>query len=286
MRFQFLTALVFSFCIFSCETASDKTTSTDTLAPIEEDNTEVKDLDVDTLNSMESNGLRLSMLTSLPKFPDAQLVQNKPEENAKLNKGENTFNFEVKNYQLGMQTQKEGCEHCSNSEKGQHIHFILNNAPYTALYKPEHMQELEDGTYIQLAFLSRSYHISIKTPDAYVLRKFTVGSPNEMEETDLNAPHMFYSRPKGDYSGEGSKKVVLDFFLVNSDLSESGNKVKATIDNSEFTIEQWAPYLIEGLEDGEHTVKLEFIDQDGKTIDSPFNPVTRTITVSSKESAS
>lgn len=281
-----MTILFFSIFIFSCETASDKSASTDTSASIEEDNTEVKDLDVDTLNSMESNGLKLSMLTSLPKFPDAQLVENEPEENASLKPGENTFKFEVKNYELGMQTQKEGCEHCSNSEKGQHIHFILNNAPYTALYKPEHMQDLEEGTYVQLAFLSRSYHISIKTPDAYVLRKFTVGNPNEIEETDLNAPHMFYSRPKGDYTGDGAKKVVLDFFLVNSDLSENGNKVKATIDDSEFTINKWAPYLIEGLDDGEHTIKLEFVDKDGKTIASPFNPVTRTVTVSTKETTS
>ena len=104
----------------------------------------------------------------------------------------------------------------------------------------------------------------------------------EAEEADLSAPHMFYSRPKGTYKGEGAKKVILDFYLVNTSISPEGNKVKATINGEEFMITEWAPYAIEGMPLGELSVKLELIDAEGKLIESPFNPVERVVTLSAE----
>jgi len=272
MKKIFFAAIAFSFILQSCETTQhENATSKNDSTAIEKD----------TLNTLEKNGIKLSPVTNLPEFLDAQLTQNQPTENSTLKPGTNSFTFEVKNYQLGAQTDSKSCNHCSNSDQGQHIHFILNNAPYVALYEPKQTQDLTEGTYIELAFLSRSYHISIKQPQAYILKKFNVGKKNDLDKVDLNTPHMFYSRPKGDYSGTAASKIVLDFYLVNTDLSKDGNKVKATVDENEFLIEKWDAYLIEGLKDGEHSIKLELIDKEGKTIESPFNPVTRTITVSS-----
>jgi hypothetical protein len=65
--------------------------------------------------------------------------------------------------------------------------------------------------------------------------------------------------------------------LVNSEISANGNKVRATIQNKEFIIEEWAPYYIEGLPKGEIKIKLELIDASGNLIDSPFNPSNRTV---------
>ena len=166
----------------------------------------------------------------------------------------------------------------ANSEKGQHIHLILNNNPYDALYETNYQKELEEGHYVELSFLSRSYHESIKNPDAYVLRQFTVGNA-ENKNVDLNAPHMFYSRPKGEYTGKDTEKIMLDFYLVNTELSENGNKVRATINGQEFMINEWKPYYISGLPMGENTIKLELLDANGNLVQSPFNPVTRTITL-------
>lgn len=274
--------------LFSCD---NKTTreqghaAEDTAATkmIETPKNEVSVVNGDTMKFPVKNGIKLSVLESVPEFMDAQLTQNKPGENSKVKTGNVTFTFEVKNYKLGSQTEKGGCGQCSNSDKGQHIHLILNNNPYIALYSPEHTEKLEPGNYVELAFLSRSYHVSIKQPDAYVLRQFTVGDVKPAK-VDLNAPHMFYSRPKGDYIGKDIEKVVLDFFLVNTDLSKDGNKVKATINGNPFTITKWAPYIIEGLKEGENTVKLELLDKSGKLIQSPYNPVERKINL--KQSAS
>ena len=72
---------------------------------------------------------------------------------------------------------------------------------------------------------------------------------------------------------------MLDFYLVNTEISKDGNKVKVTIDESEFFIFDWEPYLIEGLDDGDHTVKIELIDSNGNLIASPYNSASRIIKV-------
>ena len=88
---------------------------------------------------------------------------------------------------------------------------------------------------------------------------------------------MFYSRPKGVYKGADTERVLLDYYLVNTSLAPNGNKVKVTIQGTEFLIDEWAPYYIEGLPKGEISIKLELIDSKGNLINSPFNPSKRTV---------
>lgn len=70
---------------------------------------------------------------------------------------------------------------------------------------------------------------------------------------------------------------MLDFFLLNTAISPEGNKIIATINGTQFTIDEWVPYYIQGLEPGEVTVKLELVDKDGQVIPGPFNTVERTV---------
>jgi hypothetical protein len=137
---------------------------------------------------------------------------------------------------------------------------------------------------VVLAFLSRSYHESLKHYGAYVLRQFSVGE-DDSNPVDLTSQHMFYSRPKGEYQGADTEKVLLDFYLVNTELSHEGNKVRATINSEEFLIDKWVPHFINGLPDGDNSIKLELIDNAGNPIEGPFNSVERTVTLN-KDSAS
>jgi hypothetical protein len=73
------------------------------------------------------------------------------------------------------------------------------------------------------------------------------------------------------------EKILLDFYLINNTLSKEGNRVKATINDEEFFIYEWSPYIINGLPKGETTIKLELLDNQNKLIENPFNPTTRTI---------
>lgn len=220
-----------------------------------------------------------------PQFDNSMLEMLSPGENAEnIPVGDVKFSYNVKNYELATQTIDADIKNCANSAKGQHIHLILNNEPYTAHYEAEFDKNLEEGHYVALSFLSRSYHESVKSYGAYNIRQFTVGrETNEDEVADLTAPHMFYSRPNGTYVGDDAKKVLLDFFLLNNELSEEGNKVRATINGQEFMLDKWQPYFIEGQEMGEMTIKLELLDKDGNLIASPFNPVTRTVTLKESE---
>lgn len=225
--------------------------------------------------------ITLTPLEGSPAYPDANLSLISSEMD---DAGNYAFNFEVQNYELGTQTEGAGSNGLANSGKGQHIHFIVDNSPYSAHYEPAFSTDKlkEHGNHVVLAFLSRSYHESVKnmgTPAmSYFLDQFQTADANS-EQVDLSTAHMFYSRPKGTYSGKDIEKVLLDFFLVNVDLSPDGYKVKATINGEEFTITEWQPYVIEGLSAGEATISLELVDAEGNTVDSPFNPVTRTVTL-------
>lgn len=192
-------------------------------------------------------------------------------EDIKIDDNDYTFSFDVSDYILGIQTLKDFDYQLANSAKGQHIHFIVNNGPYSAHYEDTFTKQFEDSSNVILAFLSRSYHESVKNSNAYILTQ--VGE----NEIDLNKEFLFYSRPKGTYKGVDTEKLLLDFYLVNTNLSSTGNKVKATIQDTEFIIEEWAPYYIEGLPKGEIKIKLELIDASGNLIDSPFNPSNRTV---------
>ena len=230
-----------------------------------------------TETTPSQNEVSLSEIVS-PEFPDAMLEMNTPLDGAEYDTGEAVFQFNVKNYTLTAQTLDADTKQCANSGKGQHIHLILNGAPYNALYEPEYKTDLEDGNYVALAFLSRSYHESVKHYGAYALRQFSVGDA-PVEAIDLTASHLFYSRPKGEYKGKDTERVLLDFYLVNTDLSPDGNKVRATINGKEFIIDKWAPYFIEGLPLGENSIKLELVDNQENPVEGPYNSVERTISL-------
>ena len=193
------------------------------------------------------------------------------------NEGENfMFSFDISNYDLGAQTKKEFDYNLANSELGQHIHFIVNNGPYSAHYVDNFETKLTADNSVILAFLSRSYHESVKNPNAYILTQ--IGDTNNV---DLENEFIFYSRPKGTYKGSDTEKLLLDFYLVNTDLGPEGNKVKISIIQNEethdFLVDEWSPFYIEGLDKGEVSITLELLDNDGELIETPFNPSSRTV---------
>ena len=219
--------------------------------------------------------LTLEPLGESPEYTDAKLTLDSydPDNGA--------FDFAVEGYELGAQTADSADKGIANSGKGQHIHLIVDNGPYSAHYVDEFEAPLEPGRHVVLAFLSRSYHESVKAPGAAVLT--TVGDGDGIE-FDPEAPHLFYSRPKGTYTGSDIDNLMLDFYLVNADLGADGYRVRATVNGQEFLIDTWQPHVIRGLTPGEATVQLELLDGEGDAVPGPFNQVTRTVTLEAGES--
>ena len=213
--------------------------------------------------------IKITKLEGSPSYENARLYLD-----TIYQKDKNNFMFSlgVDNFKLGEQTKKDFDFKLANSEKGQHIHLIINNDPYYAKYTNTFNQSLNAENNVILAFLSRSYHESVKNENAYLITQ--IGQSNSI---DLSKELLFYSRPKGTYKGESTKKVLLDFYLVNTQISSDGNKVRATIDGKEFLIDEWSPYYIEGLPKGEISIKLELIDKYGEIINTAFNPSERTV---------
>ena len=220
-----------------------------------------------TLSCNNSKKITISKLEGSPSYENSKLnVQNISFDDKKFD-----FLFGVEDYKLGIQTPNDFKHELANSAKGQHIHLIVNNNPYSAHYSESFKKDLEGENNVILAFLSRSHHESVKNKNAYVLTQISE------EEIDLNKEFIFYSRPKGVYKEKDTEKLLLDFYLINTKISALGNKVRATIQGSEFIINEWAPYYIEGLPKGEISIKLELLNEKGDLVDSPFNPSTRTV---------
>lgn len=224
--------------------------------------------------------ITIEKFTDSPAYSSSTLTLKNPSNTTIAKAGEVDFAFDVNDYKLGEVTERMGmAENLANSDKGQHIHFILDNMPYSAHYEPEFKREMPEGTHYLVAFLSRSYHESVKNANSFIAKKMVVGNASDDMNVDFDQPTMIYSRPKGEYVGKDTDNVLLDFFLLNTTLSESGNKVRATINGQEFMITEWAPYVMKGLAKGEVTIKLELLDADGKLIPGGFNDVTRTVTL-------
>jgi hypothetical protein len=228
-------------------------------------------------DTLVTGDLKVYTLQDSPLFNDAILTLNTPAEKELLASDKVHFSYDIKNYQLSKPTTEGSCAiECANSSQGQHIHLILNNQPYLAKYTPEFDETLSPGHYVALSFLSRSYHESIKHYEAFDLRQFTVGKVKE-KEIDLTQPMLFYSRPKGEYKGKETKKVLLDFYVVNATLGVNDYSVRATIDGHVFSLKAWKGYLIEGLSMGEHTITIELLDKAGHLVKGPYAKTERKI---------
>lgn len=215
----------------------------------------------------------LTPFSESPAYTDAKI------ELGSYKDGKFAFNVTGTDYKLGEQTPDAPQKMCANSGKGQHIHLIVDNAPYSAQYTADFDFDVADGEHYMLAFLSRSYHESIKTQDAHILKQITVANKTITAEEDFLGPMLNYSRPKGTYVGKkDTEKVMLDFYLSNVQIGQN-YFVKAEINGEEHMIDTWQPYYITGLPMGENKIKLSLVNDKGVRVNSPRNPVERVFTL-------
>ncbi len=209
----------------------------------------------------------LTSFTRSESFPDAAIGF------VNFENGDWRFKVGSTTYQLGEQTSDVDSKGCANSAEGQHIHLIVDNEPYAAKYESAFHHDISDGTHSVLAFLSRSYHESIKTETSYIVNRMKIenGALKGMEP--ITSPMLFYSRPKGVYEDDDTKRVMLDYFMVNTN---SDHYVQADINGQVFDLKDWVPRYIEGLPAGDNTIKLSLLDKEGNLVDVKNNPVSRT----------
>lgn len=232
--------------------------------------------------------LGVSDVPTSPEFPGAKLEIAKVTATTTGDSAKVNFDFLVSNYELKNQTLDAANKQCNNSDKGQHIHFILDNNPYVALYEPKHEVTLAKNTeHYLLAFLSRSYHESIKDKDAAVLYHFKIDENGKLQKLDApNTPMVFYSRPKGSYLGKDTENILFDFYVWGATLG-ADYKVKADIHtgnmDTTMMVDNWKAMFLHHLQMGESTIKLTIVDKSGNKVEGPETEVSRSFTLAQDE---
>jgi hypothetical protein len=107
--------------------------------------------------------------------------------------------------------------------------------------------------------------------------------PAAASAPDRAKPLLTYSRPKGEYKGDDTNALMIDFWLSNAKLQGDGGdyRVRYTVDGGDAKyIDKWGPIWLTGWTAGKHTVKLELVDKSGSPVDNAgYNTTTREITV-------
>jgi hypothetical protein len=171
---------------------------------------------------------------------------------------------------------------------GPHLHVILDNQPYRAVYDPSEplvFEDLTPGTHTIRAFASRPWHESFKNEGAFAQTTFHIFAKTPDNTPDPNQPLLTYSRPQGEY---GAEPVMLDFYLNNVPLHLIAQerpdddvkdwKIRCTINGESFEFDEWQPIYLKGLKPGKNWVQLELLDEDGNPFSNAFNNTVRVIT--------
>lgn len=227
---------------------------------------------------------------SEPGFPEARLSFDAPDPGVVLPDTAVHADLDLTGYELAVPTPGGASRGLAMSEQGQHVHVILDNEPYRAIYDAERAVDftgLTPGLHVLRAFPSRQWHESVKTPGAFAWTYFFVQDTSDGPSFDPEAPLLTYSRPKGIYEGSASDSIMVDFYLTNAELGPDAHSVRLTVDDTlSFSITTWAPHYVLGLPGGQHTFKLDLLAPDGTLVPSPLNTTTRTITVADDEAES
>lgn len=223
-------------------------------------------------------------------FPDAAVEITAPAEGSVVDTTSPAVRLSVQGFELGAPTPGAEQRGLARSENGQHVHLILDNRPYQAVYDTAGPIQLADapldpGIHVLRAFASRQWHESVKSSGSYAITHFFVGDTtaegvNTQVPYGPDGPILTYSRPKGTYEGAGADSVMVDFFLTGAELGPQSHKVRVTVDDTaSWTIERWSPHYLVGLSDGEHQVRLELLDPDLQPVPGTYNTTERTISV-------
>lgn len=209
--------------------------------------------------------------------PQVKILSPKPGET--LSETTVSVQLQVKDYPLFKDTQWG---------LGPHLHLIVDNEPYRAVYtvdEPIVLEDLTPGTHTLRVFASRPWHESFKNEGAYAQTTFHVFTETEDNSPNSSLPLLTYSRPKGSY---GAEPIMLDFYLTNAPLHFIAQnnpdddivdwRIQVTINGDSFLLDTWQPIYLKGFKPGKNWIQLQFLDEQGNEVNNAFNNTVRLIT--------
>ncbi|MBQ20093.1 MAG: hypothetical protein CMD31_05005 [Flavobacteriales bacterium] len=243
MRFKTFSLIVLTF-LFACNTNNSNKKETSDEASSSKENTQTSliieqkaDSDIATFSA---DGITLTEIKPTKNNKESVLTLT----NISFKEGINLLQFSIENNQ------------------NYNITTIQNNYTIATHSNTKIEQEFLSGNNVFLAFLSNENNLGIKTNNATLLKNIVL---NDEVLFDEKQAHLFYYLPQNNIA-------ILDFCLVNTSLSENGNKIKVTFNGTtSIIVDKWASYQIDGLTQNKNTIRIELIDKIGKLIPGPFN---------------
>ena len=243
MRFKTFSLIVLTF-LFACNTNNSNKKETSDEASSSKENTQTSliieqkaDSDIATFSA---DGITLTEIKPTKNNKESVLTLT----NTSFKEGINLLQFNIENNQ------------------NYNITTIQNNYTIATHSNTKIEQEFLSGNNVFLAFLSDENNLGIKTNNATLLKNIVL---NDEVLFDEKQAHLFYYLPQNNIA-------ILDFCLVNTSLSENGNKIKVTFNGTtSIIVDKWASYQIDGLTQNKNTIRIELIDKIGKLIPGPFN---------------
>ncbi len=186
-------------------------------------------------------------------------------------------------FELGVPTEGADERGIKLAENGQHLHVVVDDEPYMAVYdisQPVTLPELSPGPHAVRVFPALQWHESLKSPGTFEAAQFHVGQQSGDLPIPPGSPLLTYSRPVGTYVGADADSILLDFLVRNARVGIGGYKVRLSIDGEHIDdLTDHVPYYLVGLQPGEHKIELQLRDAGGRIIRGAFNTTSRTITV-------
>jgi len=167
-----------------------------------------------------------------------------------------------------------------NIGKNQILNFVLDDSSKVKHYSTEPflLSGLSDGRHVVRAFITNNFGESIKDTSAFAIRQFYV-KKNNTPLLNLAVPMLTYNEPIEAYSGDGARRVLLDFLVSNAVVSKNGYHVVYTVDGVSKELTSVQPLYLTNFRPGVHTVTIELVDKTGNLAEGNFVRVQREIIV-------
>ena len=240
-KFPLIILIPFFACTSTSDNDKNNTSNEKTASETTNENTLIIEQKIDDdIAEFTADGISLTEIKPSKNNTESSLTLT----NTSFKEGINILQFNIENNQ------------------NYNITTIQNNYTITTHPSTKIEQEFLSGNNVFLAFLSDENNLGIKTNNATLLKNIVLNDDQLFDETKA---HLFYYLPQNNIP-------ILDFCLVNTSLSENGNKVKVTFNGTtSIIVDKWASYQIDGLSESKNTIRLELIDESGKLIPGPFN---------------
>lgn len=172
---------------------------------------------------------------------------------------------------------------------GNHLNLIVDNESLQEIYsleEPVVLKNLAPGTHTIRVLAVFPWGESYKNLGAYAQSTFNILTPTDDNRPQPQAPLLTYNSPTETIGGE---PWLLDYYLTNlpeaqavaeqqePENTKNAYSVRATINGMGFSLQDWQPRYLTGLELGENWIQLELVDRSGNKINNGFNDTIKII---------